>query len=34
VEYARLAKVYPNEDAESLPYPGVRVIVYRLVESA
>lgn len=27
VEYARLAKVYPNEDAEALEAPGVRILV-------
>jgi len=29
VEYARLAKVYPNEDPEALDVPGVRVMVWR-----
>lgn len=32
VGYARLAKVYPNEDPMSLPAPGVRVQIRRLVE--
>lgn len=27
VEYERLAKVYPNEDLEALPVPGVRIEV-------
>lgn len=27
VEYERLVKVYPNEDPESLPVPGVRIEV-------
>ena len=27
VEYTRLAKVYPGEDPESLPSPGVRITI-------
>lgn len=27
VEYTRLAKVYPNEDAEALDAPGVRIVI-------
>ncbi len=30
VEYVRLAKVYPGEDAEALDSPGVRIAVYRV----
>jgi Holliday junction resolvase RusA-like endonuclease len=30
VEYVRLAKVYPGEDADSLDVPGARIAVYRL----
>jgi len=30
VEYARLAKVYPGEDGESLEAPGVRIVVLLL----
>lgn len=30
VEYSRVAKVFPNEDAESLPMPGARVTITRL----
>lgn len=33
VEYDRLAKVYPNEDSDSLHIPGVRIVVRRVVES-
>lgn len=29
-EYARLAKVYPNEDPEALDAPGVRIIVEQM----
>jgi Holliday junction resolvase RusA-like endonuclease len=32
VEYQRLAKVFPGEDPESLTYPGVRVVVFQLVD--
>lgn len=30
VEYARLAKVYPNEDPEALQAPGVKIEIRRL----
>lgn len=30
VEYARLAKVYPNEDPEALEAPGVRIVIEQL----
>lgn len=30
VEYARLAKVFPNEDPEALEAPGVRITIARL----
>lgn len=32
VEYARLAKVFPGEDAEALEAPGVRIEIRRLEE--
>jgi Holliday junction resolvase RusA-like endonuclease len=32
VEYQRLAKVFPGEDADSLPTPGVRVRIVALQE--
>lgn len=32
VEYARLAKVYPGEDPEALPVPGVRIQVELVTE--
>jgi Holliday junction resolvase RusA-like endonuclease len=31
IEYSRLAKVFPGEDAESLPVPGVRITVREVV---
>ena len=31
VEYSRLAKVYPNEDRDAMPEPGVRIEIYRMV---
>jgi len=31
VEYARLAKVFPNEDAEALSSTGVRIEIWRLI---
>jgi hypothetical protein len=34
VEYTRLVKVYPNEDPESLPVPGVRIWVEQIVEES
>lgn len=34
VEYERLAKVYPNEDAEALSSPGVRIELARLVRES
>ena len=32
VEYARLAKVFPGEDPDSLPVPGVRIWVEQVTE--
>lgn len=32
VEYARLAKVYPNEDPDALDRPGVRITVEEILE--
>jgi crossover junction endodeoxyribonuclease RusA len=32
VEYSRAAKVYPNEDPDSLPVPGVRIWVEQVTE--
>lgn len=32
VEFARVAKVYPGEDADALPVPGVRVRIWARVE--
>lgn len=34
VEYLRAAKVFPGEDAESLPVPGVRIEIWRAHELA
>jgi len=33
VQYERLAKVFPNEDPESLPSPGVRIEIRVLAEA-
>lgn len=34
VEYVRLAKVYPGEDPDSLPVPGVRIAVDLVTEES
>jgi Holliday junction resolvase RusA-like endonuclease len=34
VEYSRLAKVFPGEDADALTSPGVRIEIRRLEEGA
>lgn len=33
VEYQRLAKVYPGEDAEALDAPGVRIVISTLLDA-
>ncbi len=33
VEYLRLAKCYPGEDPEALAAPGVRIVLYRLLDA-
>lgn len=33
IEYLRLAKVYPGEDAEALESPGATIVVYRLLDA-
>jgi Holliday junction resolvase RusA-like endonuclease len=30
IEYQRLAKVYPNEDAEALEAPGVQIMIFQV----